>query len=169
MTETLKQKALSILTSKLGQKETGRNTGPSVEWAMAHFSKVKPDKSGWAEWCAASVCTSYLEAGSKQMEEVGTTAVPTLFRRLDAKRQIYYTPPSSRIPEPGDLVFFRNHLGTFYHVGLVESYSFDPKAKIHTLTTIEGNSNDKVERSTYTYNEVFSHSRPWYAFGTIGE
>ena len=146
---TLKQQALSVLLSHLGEQETGNNTGPVVDWAMHPWSTVKPDSTGWAAWCAAAVCTSYVEAGSLQIKKLGTTAVSTLFRRLEINRQIYYTPPGQQQPEPGDLVFFRSSVGSLYHVGLVESYHYDSDRKTHELITIEGNSNNQVERTTY--------------------
>ena len=164
---TLKQKALSVLLSYLGEIETGNNTGPVVDWAMHPWSAVKPDSTGWAAWCAAAVCTSYVEAGSLQIKKLGTTAVSTLFRRLEINRQIYYTPPGQQQPEPGDLVFFRSSVGSLYHVGLVESYHYYSDRKTHELITIEGNSNNQVERTTYYYNEALHRVKPWYGFGWI--
>ena len=137
--ETLKLKAFSILLSRLGQKETGRNMGPVVEWAMAPWSKVKPNNTGWAEWCAAAVCTAYLEAGSKQIKSIASTNAATLFSRLKTHRQILL--PGENDPERGDLVFF-SHAGRIGHVGLVEQFSKAPRS----LVTIEGNTDNMVAR-----------------------
>ena len=128
--ETLKTKAFSVLLSQLGQKETGKNTGPVVEWAMSPWSKVKPDNTGWAEWCAAAVCTAYLEAGSKQIKSLASTNAATLFSRLKKLRQIIL--PGGNEPEKGDLVFF-SHAGRIGHVGLVERFSKEQ----HSLLTLE--------------------------------
>ena len=68
------------------------------------------------------------------------------------------------IPSPGDLVFFSSSKATsnpeslnYKHVGIVESakcvYSDDGKLAQMIITTIEGNTSDKVKRMTYEFTE----------------
>lgn len=144
--EILADRAFAKLFLHYGEKETGPNMGPVVGWAMQPWSKTKPDETGWAAWCAAAVCTAYLEAGSKQMQEIGSTNANTLWHHLIKLGQA--SPPSdSMAPRLGDLVFFE-HLGNVYHVGLVKEYQ--PNTK--TLITLEGNSNDTIrlcKRTSY--------------------
>lgn len=153
--KTIGEKAFDIFYSHLGQKETGHNNGPVVEWAMAPFSKVKPDETGWAEWCAAAVCTSYLEAGSEMIKKVASTNANTLYERI---RKFYPKNITCFIdekypPQKGDLIFFAQN-GKMYHVGMVNAYQPDT----HQVITIEGNHNNRVEIVTRS---------SWYAFARI--
>lgn len=136
--DVLSERAFLQFYNHLGEKETGNNTGPVVEWAIAPWSKAKPDSSGWAQWCAAAVCTAYLEAGSSQIKDIASTNANTLWERLVRRGQAYHLTPSSQ-PKIGDLVFFEHH-GKIYHVGLVKHYN--PVTK--QLITLEGNANDSV-------------------------
>lgn len=62
----------------------------------------------------------------------------------------YYTSD----PQAGDQIFF----GDFVHTGIIESVSDN------TITTIEGNSNNQVERRTYSINSSYitGFGRPRY-------
>lgn len=135
----MKEKALEIAKSKVGMHEQGGpNQGEIVEWAMKPWSKVKP--GSWAEWCAAFVCTCYWEAGSILVKKYGSTNVKTLWKNMQKIGVAWenYGTPSQKMPEPGDLVFFKG----LNHVGMVESYDASTK----TVHVIEGNSNDQVKR-----------------------
>jgi len=147
----LRENAFYRFYQHLGEKEVGKNTGPVVEWAMRPWSKVKPDESGWAEWCAAAVCTAYLEAGSSQIKDLASTNANTLWQRLVKRGQAFSLSESS-IPALGDLVFFERN-GKVYHVGLVKEY--DPKTK--RLITLEGNANDAVRLCVRTTFHGFAH------------
>lgn len=59
-------------------------------------------------------------------------------------------------PEPGDQIFFTFQAGEVSHTGIVESVGFG------TLTTIEGNSSDGVNRRTYQQNNgsIYGYGRP---------
>jgi len=133
-------RAYAILESKLGMKETGNNTGEIVSWAVAPWSTTAPDETGWAKWCAGSVCTAYLEAGSAFVKTIGTLSVRKLLDRLQARQLAYAVPESTTHIKRGDLVFFQNN-GQINHVGMVSH--FDPATG--KLWSLEGNHNNQVE------------------------
>lgn len=128
--------ALEIARSKVGLSEEGKNQGPIVEWAMKPWSKVKPDQTGWAEWCAAFVCTCYYHAGSLIIRKYGTTNVKTLWTKMNKLGLAWEHYNTGRLPEPGDLLFYSG-LG---HVGMVESCDAE------YVYTIEGNADNQVKR-----------------------
>jgi len=68
---------------------------------------------------------------------------------------------SSYIPVSGDIIFFDSNKskdGDYEHVGIVVSYDRGSKK----ITTIEGNSGDKVVRKTYTRDEFMAFAHPDY-------
>lgn len=147
----LRERAFYNFYKHLGEREKGNNTGPVVEWAMAPWSKVKPDETGWAQWCAAAVCTAYLEAGSAQIKDVASTNAKTLWEHLLKRGQAFSLSESS-MPAMGDLVFFEHH-GNVHHVGLVKEYD----RKENKLITLEGNASDAVRLCVRSSFHGFAH------------
>jgi cell wall-associated NlpC family hydrolase len=139
---TIGERAVQILSKRLGEHEMGRNTGKVVDWAVSPWTDASPDETGWAKWCAGAACTALMEAGSEDIKKVGSLSCKKLWRNCYEWGMVYMKPASSVVPQVGDLVFF----GTTYptHVGLLLSYD----ETSHTVVTIDGNSKDQVSTNT---------------------
>ena len=152
---SIPERAVEILKSHLGKhEEGGENMGPIVEWAMKPWSHVKPDQTGWAEWCAAAACTAYLEAGSQRIQKLASLSVALFYRHLYSAGLVYFPHRSSILPQRGDLVFLGSEKPT--HVELLLSY--DPFK--HEAVTIGGNVDDAVR---------ISNSSQFYGFAKVIE
>lgn len=140
--EDLATRVLEIARSKMGQKEEGGpNHGPIVEWSMKFWTDHPR-----AAWCAGFVCTCFLEAGSTQIQKLGSGSVPKLWQRCEQAGCTWSAieDASPNEPQPGDIVFFAK----LAHVGLVE------KVEGERLYTIEGNHHDRVAQGAYPLNSL---------------
>lgn len=147
-------RALQILSSHLGEKETAPNQGPIVDWAIHNWTNKAADESGWAKWCAGAVCTAYLEAGSSLIKDIGSLSVNILYKRL-FKLNLCYANQLERTIEQGDLVFFKNSTeNKLVHVGLV--YSINKT----DILVLEGNSHNSVKINSYPINDdrIYSYA-----------
>jgi len=126
--------ALSAAQSQVGVSEQppGSNDGPQIaEYRTATAG------SGVGPWCAYFVSWAARQAGVP----IGDQGQG--FGRVDdvyawAQRTGKAIPAGSGTPQPGDLIVWDEH------IGIVESVGTDG-----SISTIEGNSSDRVSRRTY--------------------
>lgn len=127
------QKALAQARADLGanvrEVPTGSNSGPRVRQMQAH---TWLGGTGWP-WCVAA-CVCWAEEAGFKLPYQGAGA----YAFLDwARKAGWAVPPSKAIP--GDFVVFSIGSG---HMGMLE-YSVGPSK----VTTIDGNSSDRVKRN----------------------
>lgn len=121
-------KVVDVACSQLGVEEEphGSNRGPEVDQYLAavgiNFA---------AAWCAAFVVWCHQQAGVNIPK---TGGVLDLWNKAENNRV--------STPEPGDVVIF-DYGGGKGHTGIVESVNG------HSITTIEGNTNDDGSREGY--------------------
>lgn len=99
----------------------------------------------YGDWCAmfVSFCLNYADIPTSAVpEKAECSSWITALTNLGL-----YKSAASYTPVAGDIIFFDvNGDGTSDHVGIVESITGS------TITTIEGNSSDKVKENTYSIN-----------------
>jgi hypothetical protein len=125
---------LTAAESQIGESEQppGSNDGPAIgvyRSAVAGAQAGAPWCAYFASWAAAQAGTPLGDAG----QGLGSVSEITDWAASTGRLL-----PSTATPQPGDLILFGDR-----HVGLVESVNPDG-----TLTTIEGNSHNAVERVT---------------------
>lgn len=160
--ESLPERAYYKLLQHMGEKETLPNRGPVVEWAISRFTKRKA--GSWSSWCAGAVCTSYLEAGSEQMKELGSLSVQTLYDRMKKMGLLYLSEENvlpKESPRLGDLVFF-GEKENLHHVALFceihHTTDADQRILKTYVSTLDGNHNNQVAYAART---------EWCGFGKI--
>lgn len=152
MTEAqLRQKVVGVLQGWIGRKESDGSHKEIIDIYNAH----KPLARGYAvkytdAWCATCVSAAAIVAGLTDIipTECGCTDMIALFKKLGAwEENDAYT------PELGDVIFYDwqdsgagDNNGIPDHVGVVEKISGA------TLTVIEGNKNNAVERRNLQVN-----------------
>lgn len=147
LTGVWREDVLSVATSQLGYEESTRNylvDGGQI-YGYSRYGDWYGDPYG--DWCAmfVSFCLHY--AGVEQMP------LSSGCQRwiADLREENRYRAEADYQPQPGDLVFFDlNRDGTSDHVGLVESVHTEQEQMQARITTIEGNSGDRVQRVTYS-------------------
>lgn len=104
---------------------------------------------GSVAWCAYFVSWCSRQAG------IPVSVIKTAAYARASEFNVSYYSPSIYIPQPGDLVFFdwADTSGEWNHVGIVETVNSDG-----SITTLEGNSSDKVARNTYKYDGTSEHT-----------
>ena len=133
---------LAIAQSQLGYQESTRN------YEVAEDGETIRGYTRYGAWCDqpygdwgtmfVSFCLHY--AGAPEMPNNADCSV--WVSALRAKELFYLS--SERVPKAGDLIFFdQEQDGRVDGVGLVE------KQEDITVTVIEGDSNNQVERNTY--------------------
>lgn len=133
---------LAIAQSQLGYQESTRN------YEVAEDGETTKGYTRYGAWCDqpygdwgtmfVSFCLHY--AGAPEMPNNADCSV--WVSALRAKELFYLS--SERVPKAGDLIFFdQEQDGRVDGVGLVE------KQEDITVTVIEGDSNNQVERNTY--------------------
>jgi hypothetical protein len=147
---------IKLAESKLGQCETGDNSGPVVDWSIHDWSD-RP-AGHWSAWCAGFVSTCFLESGA-DFRKIGSLSCDVLW----ARSKLYLTTflRGDQDPTTGDILFFRplderefNSTGLL-HTGIVASCA---NGIVHT---IEGNSQNMVRRAEYPIDSphIFSYAR----------
>ncbi len=130
-----------IYTAELGVKEaTGNNDGERVETYLRYVGLGK----GY-EWCSAFCSWSYGQAGRAVPRNPWS---PALFPKVRIIWQQGKTPV--RLPQTGDVFgVWNNSLGRIAHVGFVDQWT------THYLLSVEGNSNDAVERRRRPHKSIY--------------
>ena len=166
-------KVISIAAAEIGYKEKKSNSQLDDKTANAgsnNYTKYARDfdnkypnwynyKKQTIAWCDMFVDWCFLQAFGyekaldllcqpEKSAGAGCTSSSGYYR---AKGQFY-----TKDPKPGDQIFFGNSLSDVYHTGIVEKAD---KSKVYT---IEGNSDDQVERCSYslTYSKIVGYGRP---------
>lgn len=138
--------------------------GPIHKELVDTYNAVHPLPQGYRvtyddDWCDVFVSSVFIKAGVSELigRECGVQRHIQLFKQLG----IWI---GKTKPQQGDIITFDWDRGGFAdHIGLVEKVSGD------TVTTIEGNSNGKVSRNQFKWNDVriMGYARPKYKLQEI--
>lgn len=159
--KNLVKKLIEIAASQVGVKEEGgNNVGPQIK----EYQKATFLNPGAWPWCAAFVCWCMREWLVKTYgvtEALGIEDTDTVqwrpktagaFAFIDwAKRSKLYVTDEKELAKAGDIVVF-----DFSHIGIVEKDQVPGENYIHT---IEGNTNVKGERDSYSGDGVWRKKR----------
>ena len=141
--------------SQLDDKQANAGDGNYTKYArdLWRYKFFNGRKQG-AEWCATFVCWCFVTAYGLQDAlkllglKLGSTAAKVKYLRSFFQK-------AGRLvsdPEPGDVIFFwpvdRSDPDALAHTGIVEAVDNT------YVYTIEGNSNNRVERNKYRLNNV---------------
>lgn len=152
MTEAqLRQKVVSVMQGWIGCKESNGSHRKIIDIYNNH----KPLARGYTVKYTDAWCATCVSAAAIQLEltgiiptECGCTNMIELFRKIGAWQE-----NDGYVPEPGDYIFYDwqdngggDNKGNPEHVGMVE------KVAGSTITVIEGNKNDAVERRNLQVN-----------------
>lgn len=152
MTEAqLRQKVVGVLQGWIGRKESDGSHKEIIDIYNGH----KPLARGYAvkytdAWCATCASAAAIIAGLTDIipTECGCSNMIELFKKLGAWQE-----NDAYKPEPGDYIFYDwqdsgsgDNIGNPDHVGVVE------KIAGSTITVIEGNKNNAVERRNIQVN-----------------
>ncbi|ERK28964.1 peptidoglycan-binding protein [Clostridium intestinale] len=127
------RKFLEVAKSQLGYRESGKNLTKYGAWYGLNGE----------EWCAMFISWCANEAGIMG-QIVPRYAWCESGVNWYKSRGRYRLRALGYIPAPGDVVFFKNSAGEYYHTGMVESVSNG------NVNTIEGNSEDMVRRNSHS-------------------
>lgn len=157
LTDDLSANLIAIARSQLDYAESADNyavetdpdTGEETTKGYTRYGEWYGNKYG--DWCAmfASFCMHY--AGITEEMIPYEQSCARWVEQLTELGQFYT--PAEDSPCVGDLVFFDgNRDGTADHVGIVTGYTYvddDESKDVNGITTIEGNSGDKVAEREY--------------------
>lgn len=167
-----KNKVIELAYSQLGYHEKASNAeldDPNANSGDQNWTKYARDldrmggfyngpKNGFA-WCDVFVdwlfVTAYGRAAAQnllcQPDNSAGAGCSFSAQYFDAKGQFYKTGPQT-----GDQIFFGSSWGNVWHTGLVVAVSGS------YVTTIEGNSSDRVQKCTYRIGDpnIFGYGRP---------
>ena len=146
------QDVLALAESQLGYQESVRNyvvAGEDETKGYTRYGAWYGDPYG--DWCAmfVSFCLHYAEVEGIPLNSNCQNWIETLSKEeLDRYRTV-----DTYDPQPGDLVFFDwTGDGRANHVGLVQSLT-EEKENEWVLTTLEGNSSNRVKINTYDIDD----------------
>lgn len=146
---------IAIAESQLGYRESTENyivmeDGETIK-GITRYGQWYGDPYG--DWCAMfiSFCLHYAEIPTSAMPIEGNCA--RWVEKLDSRD--LYAPSEVYSPYEGDLVFFDNDGdGRADHMGLVYERNFASDGYTMTgISTIEGNSSNKVKTSSYEIDD----------------
>jgi len=129
------QAIVNAIRNEVGQSEQppGSNNSPRI----AQYRQSTAGSAPGQPWCAYFASWAARQAGVPVGEQgQGFGSVDALYDW--AQRAGKATPAADAKPQPGDLIVWDEH------IGIVESVNADG-----SVTTIEGNSSDKVSRRTH--------------------
>lgn len=163
--------ALEIAISKIGERETAKNEGPIVDWALQGITSrpaAGPGarREGWAQWCAFFVSQCFrrelIRRGDgvllKEWQRLASGSCDSLWAHLSAQGWTWRAGAEGARPDAGDIAFFGPE-GDLAHVGLVEM--LDGAGRLHT---VEGNAGDRVAALQHPadHPRIFGFARvPW--------
>ena len=143
------QQLLQLARQQIGVAENPAGSN-NVKYNTAYYGREV--SGGSYSWCAVFVWWCMREIGCSDLYYNGdkTAYVPALLSWAKSKGL------TVKDPEPGDWILFDwEPNGSPNHIGIVEEVSSS------TVTTIEGNSSDKVQRKTYNRDKaVMAYIRP---------
>lgn len=106
----------------------------------------------YGDWCAmfASFCLDYAGVEGMPLE----SSVPRWIAALSASKLALFQPQGTYVPDPGELIFFDwDQDGQPDHVGLVAELIAGEDGTVPKITTIEGNSNNRVQELSYSLDD----------------
>ena len=152
--ESMAKKASAVLSQArawIGRKEANGTHREIIDVYNAHRPLARGYKVKYTDaWCATFVSAVAIKCGLTSIipTECGCGQMIELFKKLGEWQE-----SDSRTPKPGEIVFYDwddtgagNNTGWPDHVGIVESVSDG------SITVIEGNKNNAVERRTLSVN-----------------
>ncbi|MBQ8382234.1 MAG: peptidoglycan-binding protein [Clostridia bacterium] len=135
-------KLLYVALSQVGVKENGRNNVPYNTW---YYGREVCDSAGTGAyaWCAVflSWCADQAGLSGAIPKENNVSDLMNYYRK-----QGRFYERGGRIPEMGDLIFFRTSAGR--HVGLVLATD---RVRV---ATVEGNTSDAVRLRDYSLSDA---------------
>lgn len=146
------QEIIKKAASFIGVTEDPRGSN-NVPFVIDYFGYLPPTAATSAPWCVIFVWDVFRMCGASRIlyngNKVGSCTV--LWRWAQAEGRCVND------PKPGDLVLLDwNSDQTADHIGIIESVSGDK------LTTIEGNCDDAVKRTTRNKAQAIAYIRPAY-------
>lgn len=155
---TTRDKILTIARDLIGIPKYG-----GAHKALVNdYNKITPRPVGYAvtyddDWCDVTVTVVFDRAGASHLigRECGVQRHIAIFKQ----KGIWI---GKSKPQAGDIVTFDwDGAGFADHIGIVEAVNGN------TITTIEGNSNGKVSRNHFTWNDwrIMGYARPKYTEG----
>lgn len=167
-------KVLEVARGELGycEKETNSQLdNPTANAGDGNYTKYARDlyaagyyqanKNGYA-WCDVFHDYCHYIASGKDAELAQKITCQTGVYGAGCSWSAKYYKAQNRLytsdPKPGDQIFFGTSIEKAEHTGIVE------KVENGIVTTIEGNTSNKVARRTYqlTYAKIVGYGRPYY-------
>ena len=143
------QDVLKLAETQLGYRESSRNYVLSGDETKGYTRYGAWYGIPYGDWCAmfVSFCLNYAEVEGIPLDCNCQHWIET----LSSKKLDLYRTKDVYDPRPGDLIFFDwTGDGRANHVGLVKS--LEKKGNGIVLTTLEGNSSNRVRSNTYDIN-----------------
>ena len=163
------QKLISIVLAEVGYREKASNAAlddPLANAGGGNWNKYardlaaagyyNGDKNGYA-WCECFVDWCFWKAFGKEGQRIqyqtGDLGAACIYSMQYYRQQ----GRCDMNPRPGDQVFFYGG-GTVGHTGIVTTVSDS------TVTVVEGNSSDRVQKLTYRLGDsrIAGYGHPWY-------
>ena len=168
------QKLISIALAEVGYREKASNAAlddPQANAGSGNWTKYARDlaaagyyngnKNGYA-WCECFVDWCFFMAfGSEEQSiqcQTGDLGAACIYSMQYYKQQ----GRCDMNPRPGDQVFFYGG-GTVGHTGIVTAVSDS------TVTVVEGNSSDRVQKLSYRLGDsrIAGYGHPWYERASV--
>ena len=143
------QDVLKLAETQLGYRESSRNYVLSGDETKGYTRYGAWYGIPYGDWCAmfVSFCLNYAEVEGIPLDCNCQHWIET----LSSKKLDLYRTKDVYDPRPGDLIFFDwTGDGRANHVGLVKSLKKSENGIV--LTTLEGNSSNRVKTNTYNIN-----------------
>ena len=138
--------ALRLAQSQLGVRENGNSNN------SAEVNKYRFGRADGTPWCASFVSWCYgAGQNGNNKKTFGYDASSQNIRRKAEKAGYYATTRSGYVPKPGDLAIWKYNEASG-HVGIVSKVNSDG-----TFEVIEGNSSNKVQKTTRTMASANLH------------
>lgn len=161
---------VSIAKAQLGYSEKDKAADIYTDKKGSHnFTKYAKELSdlGWFngskqgyEWCAVFVCWCAQKLTGSRGKAMNLLCQTGPYGAGCTQAAGYYKTAKrySKTPQVGDQIFFDGSAGAFVHTGIVIAVTKD------TVTTIEGNSTNKVSRNIYkrSHKSINGYGHPRY-------
>lgn len=147
--EVLNMSMESSMSDFVSKAEAQEGNGGSIYQQWYGVSSTTPWCAIFISWCANQAGILTTAEFAQPPEVYRTASVPTMRNWYDANRRAFTisaSPSNPNYPKPGDLVTIRpTATGVDHgHIGIVV------ETDGNKITTIEGNTANKVKRVTYT-------------------
>lgn len=171
--DCLAESAVNVARNQIGYKagsDKWNKYANDFDTKWPNFYNTPKQGADWCDifvdWCFVS---AYGEANARELlrqptKSCGAGCYYSLHYFMDYGQ---YFSRGTKLPLAGDQVFFgtsTNYESGVTHTGLVESVNYNNS----TVTVIEGNTSNSVQRKTYSfnYNRILGYGRPKYTIST---